>query len=61
MQYNTEKYQKISMYIWHFASKWYTIDLNVVTLNIKAFVSCCHQALYPGVNRNFYQVFVTMV
>ena len=61
MQYDTEYFKQILIYIWHFASKWCTLDLHVITLDIEAFVLCCQQTLYPGVNRNYYQVSVASI
>lgn len=34
MQYDTENFKRSSIYIWHFASRWYTLDLHVVTFDI---------------------------
>jgi hypothetical protein len=61
MYYDTENFKQISIYIWHFASKWYALDLHEVTLDIQSLVLCCHQAFYPGVNRNLYEVSVARI
>jgi hypothetical protein len=36
----------------HMGSRWYTSDLQIVTIDIEAYVLTWQQGLYPGVEKN---------